>query len=89
MPDMDIGGKATGEFDANKVVVYEHANDKHLSCLTYIRNAKKQKHYKWTEQDKDKFYDAIKVFGGSMDYIFTLVFCPDLAKPRYYNPEDF
>ena len=63
--------------------------DRKLSSLQYLRPSKRQKALRWTQDDEQKFYDALKIFGENCDMIHNVIFNPETAKPRFLCPEDF
>lgn len=71
-----------------EIVDIDH-QDRKLSSLQYLRPSKRHKALRWTEQDEQKFYDALKIFGENCDMIYSVIFCPEKAKVRYENPEEF
>lgn len=57
--------------------------------MQYLRPSKRQKALRWNPEDEEKFYDSLKIFGENCDMIHSVIFCPEKAKARYENPEDF
>lgn len=82
-------GSAFGSSSHNKRVVEVDQQNRKLSSLQYLRGSKALKAPRWTPEDEQKFYDALKVFGENCDLIHSVVFDPLTAKKRFKNESDF
>jgi len=71
-----------------RVVEVDQLNRK-LSSLQYLRASKSQKAPRWTQDDENKFYDALQVFGENCDLIHSVVFDPKQARSRFKDPANF